>query len=894
MDEDLEQTIAPWSAVALDATRMRIVPASVSPFDAGDDIEGETIIVDRDVEHDGPTIDAQAFRALLQRNVAIDPASLRLPGMTFVRTLAEGLEAVIALFGTSDGVRTVSGPTSGAGTRYATGPQVVVRIEKSTQEPAWVQLVDLYRQAGRLSDSLVELYEYGRTPSGHRYMVTEYCPRGSLKDAGTVTAAATLRTGIALAMALDRLHAAGFAHSDVKPANILLRDDGTAVLGDLGMARPFGALVPGFSIPWTAPEMIEADAVVSAGADVYALAATLYTKLEGHAPYVVPDGANSFFDVVGRARAGGEILFRSAVPKLLAAALTAALSPRPESRPASALAFAEQLRKIAAADDPSAAADEAAREDAVSPARQVAAAEAALSEGRYADAVAAALLVTTAPGIPPAAEDVVRAAEIGAAAAERLGDWSRAVYFRSLLADGTGTADHLRLLGVARVRFGDRDEGCAAIERASALARSNGDDSAAARAQVELARIDAEEQRHRDVLQRLGDAAVTAALDDMTERARARKMLGVSLRRVGRFDESVAALEDAARLARGDDAGLGRALHELALSLQRVGRRTEALSRLREAAGAFRSAGDPASAARCLLDCAEDDASRGRVREAIRTHLQVRAMLAGTGHDERIAECDRRLGELFLLTGDDEAARRRLTAARDVYEGIGAERGVADCDAALGVLAADSGDPTEAEAHLTSAFGVYLRLGLDLEAARTELQRAASWARLARYREGSAARRVRRQAADIAIPAALYADAVRHAFTDSRERAAWATNAISGIRAEAFRLAVETGDDRLLADLIVDARATGTFLLSRPRGALEEATIDESAGAEPSQKLALAAAGRWKDLQLVEGMQLGLAPAVIVPRGELALAAGLAALHSRFGVAARSDAAVEL
>ena len=893
MDQDLEQTIVPGRAAVLKATR-RIVPSSVSSMDADDDDEERTIIVDRDVEHHRATLDAQTFRASLQRSVAIDPASLRLPGMTFLRTLAEGVEAVIALFGTSDSASTVSGPTSGAGTPYATGPQVVVRIEKSTQEPAWVQLVDLYRQAGRLSDALIELYEYGRTQSGHRYMVTEYCPRGSLKDAGIVTATATLRTGIALAMALDRLHAVGFAHGDVKPANILLRDDGAAVLGDLGMARPFGAPVPGFSIPWTAPEIIETDAVVSADADVYALAATLYTMLEGHAPFVVPGGANGFLDVAARARAGGKIEFRSVVPTQLAATLTAALSPRPESRPKSALAFAEQLRRIAAADDPSAAADGAAREAAVSTARHVAVAEAALSAGQYADAVAAALPVTTAPGMPTDAQVIVRAAEIGAAAAERLGDWSRAVHFRSRLAAATGSADHLRLLGVARVRFGDRDDGCAAIERASVLARSNGEDSAAARAQVELARIDAEDQRHRDVLQRLGDAAVTAALDDESERARAKELLGVSLRRVGRFDESVVALEDAARLARGDDAGLGRALHELALSLRRVGRRAEALSRLREAAGAFRKAGDPASAARCLLDCAEDDASRGRVREAIRTHLQVRAMLEGLGHDERIAECDRRLGELFLLSGDDEAARGRLTAAREAYEGIGAERGVADCDAALGVLAADSGDPTQAESHLTSAFGVYLRLGLDLEAARTELRRAASWARLARYREGSAARRVRRQAADIAIPAALYADAVRHAFADSRERAAWATNAISDIRAEAFRLAVETGDDRLLADLIVDARATGTFLLSRPRGAVEETAIEGGAAAEPPHTLALAAAGRWKDLQLVEGMQLGLAPAVIVPRGELALAACLAALHSRFGVAARSDAAVEL
>ncbi len=86
--------------------------------------------------------------------------------------------------------------------------------------------------------------------------------------------------------ALDHVHAQGVVHRDVKPANVLLRDDGVAKLVDLGIATATGqtrltrsGTVLG-SAPYMAPEQLEGREV-GPPADVYALATVCYEALAG-------------------------------------------------------------------------------------------------------------------------------------------------------------------------------------------------------------------------------------------------------------------------------------------------------------------------------------------------------------------------------------------------------------------------------------------------------------------------------------------------------------------------------------------------------------------------------------------------------------------------------------
>ncbi|MGI5522042.1 protein kinase domain-containing protein [Micromonospora sp. CA-259024] len=126
------------------------------------------------------------------------------------------------------------------------------------------------------------------------WIVMELVPSRSLHQVleaeGPMPAARAAQIGLGVLGALRAAHQAGVLHRDVKPANVLLADDGRVVLTDFGLATLPGdprmtqtGMVLG-SPAFLAPERAT-DGDVGPAADLWSLGATLYAAVEGRTPY---------------------------------------------------------------------------------------------------------------------------------------------------------------------------------------------------------------------------------------------------------------------------------------------------------------------------------------------------------------------------------------------------------------------------------------------------------------------------------------------------------------------------------------------------------------------------------------------------------------------------------
>jgi eukaryotic-like serine/threonine-protein kinase len=91
------------------------------------------------------------------------------------------------------------------------------------------------------------------------------------------------RWAVPLAAALARVHAAGWVHHDVKPANVLLRAPDVPLLGDFGTARRVGQPAPPGSVGYVSPERI-AGRPSDPRDDVYGFGRILEDALEATGP----------------------------------------------------------------------------------------------------------------------------------------------------------------------------------------------------------------------------------------------------------------------------------------------------------------------------------------------------------------------------------------------------------------------------------------------------------------------------------------------------------------------------------------------------------------------------------------------------------------------------------
>jgi len=232
---------------------------------------------------------------------------------------------------------------------------VAIKVLSSDPDDVDLERFDREQRAmGRLSGhpNIVPVLHSGLTFTGRPYIVMPYHSRDTLgswiKGHGPLAVHEALTIGVRLAGALETAHRAGVLHRDIKPANVLLTSYGEPQLSDFGIARIAGSRETAANVlvgspQYTAPELFEGPSA-SVAADIYGLAATLFTLLNGEPPFVFRPGDNPLAFV--RRVVAGPIpdLRTKGMPDGVCTALEQALNADSERRPTSAAAFGETLR----------------------------------------------------------------------------------------------------------------------------------------------------------------------------------------------------------------------------------------------------------------------------------------------------------------------------------------------------------------------------------------------------------------------------------------------------------------------------------------------------------------------------------------------------------------------
>jgi eukaryotic-like serine/threonine-protein kinase len=133
---------------------------------------------------------------------------------------------------------------------------------------------------------------------GQLWLIMQFIPSitlaAVLQESGPLQPNEAAKVGAEVASALTAAHAVGIVHRDVKPGNILIADDGTALISDFGIARGLGdatltssGMIHG-TPAYLAPEVARGGEADFAS-DVFSLGSTLYSALEGRPPFGIDD-----------------------------------------------------------------------------------------------------------------------------------------------------------------------------------------------------------------------------------------------------------------------------------------------------------------------------------------------------------------------------------------------------------------------------------------------------------------------------------------------------------------------------------------------------------------------------------------------------------------------------
>lgn len=179
--------------------------------------------------------------------------------------------------------------------------------------------------------------------NGTAYMVMEFVEGAALnqwvRERRPLSEAEILPIVVQVLDGLEVVHRAGFLHRDIKPGNIYIRDDGTAVLLDFGSARQRASELTAVVSPGYAPfEQYHTQGKQGPWSDIYAFAGVLYWLVTGGMPQEAPARIRTD-NMVSAVEGGDRSLFRTE----FLAAIDWALAPHEDQRPQTIAEWREAL-----------------------------------------------------------------------------------------------------------------------------------------------------------------------------------------------------------------------------------------------------------------------------------------------------------------------------------------------------------------------------------------------------------------------------------------------------------------------------------------------------------------------------------------------------------------------
>jgi DNA-binding response OmpR family regulator/tRNA A-37 threonylcarbamoyl transferase component Bud32 len=201
-----------------------------------------------------------------------------IPGYSIAKKIGESEKAVVYLAASA-----------------ALGKDVALKVSRNSREGnAERQMLEReYKAILAIRDpAVVTLHDYG-LDNGLEYLAMEYFPRGDLKARMYfgVTEAETLRYVEQIAAALRVVHGAGLLHRDLKPPNVMLRDNDDVALIDFGLARTLDGShstrtgVLRGSPYYMSPEQALGEEL-DARSDLYSLGVIYQEMLTGKKPFI--------------------------------------------------------------------------------------------------------------------------------------------------------------------------------------------------------------------------------------------------------------------------------------------------------------------------------------------------------------------------------------------------------------------------------------------------------------------------------------------------------------------------------------------------------------------------------------------------------------------------------